>query len=291
MAPHILTISTAASRYPLAMPPEATILLGAALVFLGFVVGTFGTLIGAGGGFLLVPLLLIGYHFQPPDAVGTSLALVFLNAASGSFAYLRQRRVDLSLGWKFAAATIPGAIGGAYLTRAMSSHAFSFAFGALLILIAVLLFSGITAAPSARADARQIVDASGAAHVYHVDAWKGVIVSFVAGVLSSAFGIGGGIIHVPFLIVVLGLPVHIATATSHFVLSISTLVGAGTFFALGHVDATTTVLMGAGILAGAQVGARLSIRTRPVTIRRFLALTLVLVGIRMVLHALTIGPW
>src|SRR2546426_541548 len=203
MAPHILTISRATSRYPLAMPPEATILLGAALVFLGFLVGSFGTLIGAGGGFLLVPLLLIGYHFQPPDAVGTSLALVFLNAASGSFAYLRQRRVDL----------------------------------------------------------------------------------------SSAFGIGGGIIHVPFLIVMLGLPVHIATATSHFVLSISTLVGAGTFFALGHVDLTTTVLMGAGILAGAQVGARLSIRTRPVTIRRFLALTLVLVGIRMVLHALTIGPW
>src|SRR2546430_7013678 len=191
MAPHILTISRAASRYPLAMPPEATILLGAALVFLGFVVGTFGTLIGAGGGFLLVPLL-IGYHFQPPDSVGTSLALVFLNAASGSFAYLRQRRVDLSLGWKCAAATIPGAIGGAYLTRAMSSHAFSFAFGALLILIAVLLFSGITAAPSARADPRQIVDSSGAAHVYHVDAWKGVIMSFVAGALSSVFGIGGG---------------------------------------------------------------------------------------------------
>src|SRR3989454_59777 len=179
MAPHILTISRAASRYPLAMPPEATILLGAALVFLGFVVGTFGT---------------------------------------------------------------------------------------LLILIAVLLFSGIPAAPSARADARQIVDASGAAHVYHVDAWKGVIMSFVAGVRSSAFGIGGGIIHVPFLIVVLGLPVHVATATSHFVLSISTLVGAGTFFALGHVDATTTVLMGAGILAGAQVGAHPSLRTRPVTI-------------------------
>src|SRR2546422_4283789 len=109
MAPHILTISTAASRYPQAMPPEATILLGAALVFLGFLVGTFGTLIGAGGGFLLVPLLLLGYHFQPPDAVGTSLALVFLNAASGSFAYLRQRRVDLSLRWEFAAGPPPRA--------------------------------------------------------------------------------------------------------------------------------------------------------------------------------------
>ena len=273
------------------MPLEVTILLGAVLVAVGFLVGAFGTLIGAGGGFLLVPLLLIGYHFRPADAVGTSLSLVFLNAASGSFAYLRQRRVDLSLGWKFAAATVPGAIGGAYLTRAMSSHEFSLAFGGLLVLIAVLLFSGISAAPSTRADARQIVDASGVAHVYHVDAWKGVVVSLVVGVLSSVFGIGGGIIHVPFLIVVLSLPVHIATATSHFVLSISTFVGAATFFALGHVDLMTTALMGVGILAGAQLGARLSIRTRPVTIRRVLALALTLVGIRMVLHGLAIGPW
>src|SRR2546422_8818234 len=77
------------------MPLEVTILLGAVLVAVGFLVGAFGTLIGAGGGFLLVPLLLIGYHFRPADAVGTSLSLVFLNAASGSFAYLRQRRVDL----------------------------------------------------------------------------------------------------------------------------------------------------------------------------------------------------
>src|SRR2546426_9491020 len=94
------------------MPPEATVPLGAALVFLGFLVGTFGTLIGAGGGFLLVPLLLIGYHFQPPDAVGTSLALVFLNAASGSFAYLRQRRGGLPPRRQFAAAPPPRALRG-----------------------------------------------------------------------------------------------------------------------------------------------------------------------------------
>src|SRR5213079_759632 len=149
----------------------------------------------------------------------------------------------------------------------------------------------ITAAPSARADARHIVDAHGAAHVYHVDTWKGVVVSFLVGILSSVFGIGGGIIHVPFLIVVLSLPVHIATATSHFVLSISTLVGAATFFALGHVDLPTVALMGAGILAGAQLGARRSEERRPVAIRRILAFALAAVGIRMVLHGLAIGLW
>lgn len=259
---------------------------GLILIVLGFLVGGFGTLIGAGGGWILVPILLLGYHFSPPDAVGTSLSLVFLNALSGSVAYLRQRRVDLSLGWKFAAATIPGAIGGAYLTRVLSSYVFSLAFAIVLLVIAVLLFSGVAAPPSARADRREIVDASGESHVYHVDAWKGVLVSVLVGFMSSVLGIGGGIVHVPFLIVACSLPVHVATATSHFVLSISAFVGAATFFALGNVNLKTTALMGAGILLGAQLGARISLRTSAVAIRRILAGSLALVGVRMVFHAL-----
>jgi uncharacterized membrane protein YfcA len=253
-------------------------------VVLGFLIGALGTLIGAGGGFLLVPLLLLGYHLPPPDAVGTSLALVFLNALSGTIAYLRQRRVDLGLGWKFAAATVPGAVGGAYLTRTLSSGVFSAAFGTVLLGIAALLALGKTAPPSSRARRREVVDAGGQAHVYRVDTWKGVLVSLVVGVLSSLFGIGGGIIHVPFLIVALGLPVHVATATSHFVLSISALVGAATFLALGHVDLGTTALMGVGILAGAQVGARASVGAPGERIRRILAGALGLVGARMLLH-------
>jgi len=248
----------------------------------GFVVGTFGTLIGAGGGFILVPLLLVGYHFPPADAVGTSLSLVFLNALSGSVAYLRQRRVDLALGWRFALATLPGAIGGAYVTRSLSSRAFGQAFGVVLIIVAVFLFLGRTAAPSARADSRALVDASGGTHHYRVDVWKGVMVSLLVGVISSIFGIGGGIIHVPFLIVALGLPVHVATATSHFVLSISAFVGAVTFLILGHVDLTTFALMGIGVLLGAQVGARMSIGTSAAVIRGVLAGSLAVVGVRMI---------
>jgi len=262
-----------------------TLLGGVILMVLGFLVGAFGTLIGAGGGWLLVPILLLGYHFSPADAVGTSLALVFLNALSGSIAYLRQRRVDLSLGWKFAAATIPGAIGGAYLTRLLSSSVFSLAFAIVLLTIAVLLFSGIAAVPSAHAGRRQIIDASGEAHVYHVDTWKGVLVSILVGLMSSVLGIGGGIVHVPFLIVACSLPVHVATATSHFVLSISAFVGAATFLALGHVNLRTVAPMGVGILLGAQLGARVSLKTSAGSIRRILAGSLALVGVRMVFHA------
>jgi uncharacterized protein len=261
--------------------------LGAATsVGLGFLIGAFGTLVGAGGGFLLVPLLVLGYGFPPADAVGTSLSLVFLNALSGTVAYLRQRRVDHVLAWKFAAATVPGAIGGAYLTRALSAHVFVLAFALILLAIASLLFFGIQIPPSARAGVRRIVNARGEAHGYRVDVWKGVVVSCGVGVLSSVFGIGGGIIHVPFLIVVLGLPVHVATATSHCVLSISALVGALTFLSLGHVQLGTTALMGAGILAGAQLGAVASTRASAPLLRRILAGSLSIVGLRMLFDVL-----
>src|SRR2546425_12441660 len=261
------------------------------LVLIGVLVGSVGTLIGAGGGFLLVPLLLLVYHLPPADAVGTSLSLVFLNALSGTAAYLRQRRVDLSLGWTFATATVPGAIGGAYVARELSSDAFSLGFGRRLLVIAALLVWGKMAAPSRRARVRAIVNARGEAHLYHVDAWKGIVLSFVVGLLSSVFGIGGGIIHVPFLIVVLGLPVHVATATSHFVLAISALVGAVTFFSLGHVDLRLTALIGVGILAGAQLGAHASLSASARLIRQLLAAGLTVVGVRMVLGAVHLALW
>jgi uncharacterized membrane protein YfcA len=259
---------------------------------LGLVVGAFGTFIGAGGGFLLVPILLLWYHFAPADAVGTSLALVFLNALSGSIAYLRQRRVDLALGWRFAAATLPGAVGGAYLTRVLASRTFSLAFGIALLAIAALLFWGRRAGDGCgSAPGRSGLPADGDAVPTHpVDVRKGVAVSFAVGFVSSVFGIGGGIIHVPFLIVVLGLPVHVATATSHFVLSISTLVGAGTFLTLGHVDVTLVALIGVGILIGAQVGAWASRRARSAVIRLVLATSLALVAVRMIVHAAGAAP-
>ena len=135
-------------------------------------------------------------------------------------------------------------------------------------------------------DIRQVVDASSEVHTYRVDVWKGIVVSLFVGFMSSILGIGGGIIHVPFLIVALSLPIHIATATSHFVLSISAFVGAATFLALGNVDLRTVALMGVGILVGAQLGARASLRAGATLIRRILAGSLAVVGLRMILQGL-----
>jgi uncharacterized membrane protein YfcA len=102
----------------------------------------------------------------------------------------------------------------------------------------------------------------------------GIVLSFLVGMLSSLFGVGGGIIHVPFLIVVLGIPVHTATATSHFVLAITSLTGTVAFLGHGQIWVAVAASMGLGVLLGAQVGALISTRMRSEPIRRTLAAAL-----------------
>ena len=128
----------------------------------------------------------------------------------------------------------------------------------------------------------------GTVHRYHVELPLGIGISFVIGFASSLLGIGGGFIHVPALIAVLGFPVHIATATSHFVLAIMATVATGTHLLEGDLSGLLpqTLLLGAGAIVGAQVGARFSERVRGRHIVQTLAVSLIFVGLRLGAQAL-----
>jgi uncharacterized membrane protein YfcA len=104
------------------------------LLPLGVAIGTFGTLIGAGGGFILVPILLLVYPHEKTELITSiSLAVVFFNALSGSWAYSRMKRIDYRSGIVFAIATVPGAILGAVSTAYVSRLVFDLIFGILMI--------------------------------------------------------------------------------------------------------------------------------------------------------------
>ncbi|MFN2521037.1 MAG: sulfite exporter TauE/SafE family protein [Candidatus Limnocylindria bacterium] len=266
------------------------------LVLLGLGVGTFGTLVGAGGGFLLVPILAILEPSLPTPAItAVSLAVVAMNATSGAIAYARQGRIDLRSGVPFALATLPGSVIGAIVSRSVPRQIFDVVLAALLIALA--LFIGLAhdeeARPAAKGGGwgrarRQIVDAGGTRYGYDVNMPLGVAMSFAVGFVSSLLGIGGGVIHVPALVGVLGFPTHIATATSHFTLAIMATAGTATHLAAGDLQdlLIETALLGVGAIVGAQLGARLSARVHGTAIVRALALSLAFVGFRLGIQGL-----
>jgi uncharacterized membrane protein YfcA len=246
----------------------------------GLGIGTLGTLIGAGGGWMIVPLLLFGLGFTPQQAVGTSLAVVFLNAFSGSIAYMIQGRVLYRMGVAFAVATIPGALLGATLVQHLGSRWFTLLFALFLLALSGLLLRGQTFRGRAHRHPTPEELNSLRSPIMRL----GMLLSFLVGVISSLFGIGGGIVHVPFLIVILGLAVHSATATSHFVLAITSLVGTLVFLRNGQVVLSVAAAMGVGVLLGAQAGARLSIRMRSEPIRRMLAFAVLVFAVGLIIR-------
>jgi uncharacterized protein len=269
---------------------------------IGFFVGTYGTLIGAGGGFILVPLLVFLFPQDSPSMVtGASLAIICVNASSGAIAYARQRRISYKTGVLFAAATIPGALIGSSLTRFIPKRAFGVLFGALLLVVAVFLAitrgskkpaRGAATGTQRRAPAGRVfdvvVDAEGRSHSLSFNPVVGMVLSFFIGIFSSLVGIGGGLIHVPVLTYLFDFPIHIATATSHFVLIFTSLAGVVEHVLDGSWPAhlLRDACLAAGVVAGAQLGAHFSRRISAPWIVRGLAIALGLVGVRLVLTAL-----
>ena len=264
------------------------------LVPLGFVVGAYGTLIGAGGGFVLMPALLLLYRGESPELLTSiSLAVVFFNALSGSFAYARMGRIDYKSGLLFSTTTIPGAILGVFSVAYISQQLFDTIFGLLLIAMAIFLIlhpksEKVIRVIKTNHFIRKLVEANGTNHIFSYNPIIGIGLSLFVGYISSLLGIGGGIIHVPIMIYLLNFPAHIATATSHFTLAIMALTGTIVHISMGIFShgLRRTIFLAIGVLLGAQLGAKLSKHIHGGWIIRGLAIALGFVGIRILMMAL-----
>jgi uncharacterized membrane protein YfcA len=261
------------------------------LALLGCAVGAYGTVIGAGGGFVLVPLLLFIFPGYGPEKVtAISLAVVWANATSGSIAYARQRRIDYVTGALFALSSIPGVVAGALAVHFVPERAFSLMFGTLLLGIVVVLLlrpqANTIREPLVERGllVRTIVTGDGVTYRYAYRIWQAVALSLAVGFASSLFGIGGGVIHVPAMIMLFRIPLPYAVATSHFILACMALGGTTVHLANGTLSGRAlrqAVALGVGAVVGAQAGAELSHRLSGQVVLRLLALALVALAARL----------
>lgn len=266
------------------------------LFLIGCGIGMIGTLIGAGGGFILVPLLLITHPKMSPNIVTSiSMALVAVNAMSGSVAYARAKRIDYKAGLIFALCTVPGSILGVLATHYIPNQIFHLVFGVLLIGLGAFLFFRRTPVHKPASalllekglQFHELKDRTGTTYSYYYSMWKGIVISVFVGFFSPLLGIGGGIIHVPAMVQILHFPVYVATATSHFILAIMSTISVIVHAIDGNYDnpavLKVTIALCAGAIPGAQLGAFLSHKLKGKTIIRALAFALALVGIRILI--------
>ncbi len=241
----------------------------AILILLGFIVGLIGAVAGVGGGFFIMPYLLIVWAFPPAQADATSLSIIFLNALSATTTNLTRRSVDVKTGLHFVAWSALFVVIGAYLVHRLEANIYYILFSVIMFLCSIFVFI------YARGERQNMATKS-----------KITLPAFAMfnGFISSMFGIGGGVIVVPCLIFFLGFETKRATSTSQFVLVFTTLLGA--IFLMNHIDFRMTLFMGIGVILGAQIGVLLSRKITGGFVQRIVALIMAIVAVEVFIKAL-----
>ncbi len=265
------------------------------MALLGVGSGAYGVLVGAGGGFILSPMLLLAFDSEDPEVVaGTVLAAIAINSILVALIYIRMKVVDYRSALLFAAAAAPGAVIGAFGVGAVAPGLFRTLFGVLLLLLALQLALRPSVPGNVQVDQprhlisatvreRRIQTASGQEYRYEFNEALATSFNVALGFISSFFGIGGGFLRTPMLVLAFGFPVRIAAASSVFALAIYGSAGALTHGYLGHIELFPTLLfIGAGLVIGGQVGALLSGRVQGAWVMRMLLVVVLLLGIRLI---------
>ena len=270
----------------------------------GLVAGLLGSALGVGGGFLIVPILTLALHLPIQVAIGSSLVAVVANSCTAAGVYTKARLTNVKLGLLLETATVPGAIIGGLAVAFIAPSILSALFGLILLYVAYTMVvrrhliseDGLSADNSFTPDNTPNSLSGSLANSYydqnlgkvvtykvtHVPAGLGA--SFFAGVLSSLLGIGGGIIKVPVMHLVMGLPMKAAIATSAFMIAITTTVGALLYHYQGYIYPFIVAPLVIGIVIGARVGVELTQRAGGILLRRIFGVFLFLVALLMFLR-------
>ncbi|NNL58467.1 MAG: sulfite exporter TauE/SafE family protein [Nitrosopumilus sp.] len=215
------------------------------LIGLGFVAGILGSMIGLGGGIIVVPVLTF-MGFPPTAAASNSLFAALSNSISSTISYSRQKRIEYSLGLKLGLLSVPGTILGAVISTDVTPDIFKILFGFVLIASSIYIFLRKKIETRDKQISKQML-------LFVVGA------SFFAGIISAFFGIGGGIIFVPLMVVGMGMTMKKAAPTSQLILFFASLSGVIVHSLLGHPDFLQSGFLAIGSFIGGLLGARLSL--------------------------------
>ena len=247
--------------------------LGIAILMIGggLAAGVFGSLLGLGGGVLIVPLLTLGFGLPLREAVGVSLVAVIVTSSASAGVYLERHVADLRLGMTLELFTATGALIGGLIAFLVSEQVLAGLFTLLLVYTALTMArrrEPAPVAPAAIADGEPTASsdhpaapsgptaaAAPTGYVVRHLGW-GIVGSLFAGLVSALLGIGGGLVKVPVMHLVMGVPLRVATATSNLMIGITAAASAIIYLLRGGIDVYVAGPTAVGVFMGASIGSR-----------------------------------
>lgn len=264
-----------------------------AIFGVSIVAGILGSLLGLGGGIIVVPALALLVKIDIRYAIAASLISVIATSSGAGAVYVREHRANIRVAMFLELATTIGALGGAFLAGLLDASWLYVIFSILMAYAAVMMWRHGRGNRPASLPPDSIADALALHGRYPDDnhdrfieyrvarSGAGFGVSLFAGVASGLLGIGGGIVKVPAMTVVMGIPMKAATATSNFMIGVTAAASAGVYFARGDVDPFIAAPTALGVLVGSLLGARWMRRVRGSALRLAFTIVLVIVALQM----------
>ena len=250
----------------------------------GFIIAIVASLTGIGGGIFMVPVLTLLYEFVPANAVGTSLTTIIFTAVAAALNYARQRRIYWRTGLVLATTTVPGAYLGAWLTTQLQPRDLGLIFGFFLIFVAIYIIADLNTRRRSKNRSEVLKQRSDSELVKSGKTIAvGAGLSFFGGLASGLLGIGGGLLVVPIMTFAMGMPIHLATATSMFTMIFTSISGVVQHYQASHINFESALLLALGAVFGAQVGAYTSKRISSKNLRRIFGIIVIISGVNMIL--------
>jgi hypothetical protein len=264
------------------------------LITLGtsIIAGLLGSLLGIGGGIVMVPVLTLLLHIDIRYAIGASIISVIATSSGAAAAYVREHMTNLRVAMLLEIGTTTGALTGAFVAGKINSRWLYVIFGVMMGYSAVIMFrkrhsQDAPVPPDYWADRLNLhgsyYDEAEQRQIdYRVThTYIGLALMYVAGLISGLLGIGSGALKVPAMDLAMRMPIKTSTATSNFMIGVTAAASAGVYFARGDIDPFIAAPVAAGVLIGATGGSKLLPRLQSSFIRGLFVLVLVWISVQM----------
>jgi uncharacterized membrane protein YfcA len=270
------------------------------LVGVSVFAGALGSLLGLGGGAIIVPLLTLGFGVNIRVAIGAAIVSVIATSSGAAIAYVKDHLSNVRIGMFLEIGTVTGAISGALLTTVLPDKILFVLFGMLLGYSAYTMIrqKQLKEGEVKKLKPDKIAEKLNLSGVYEDRLTKtktnyraqrslsGLGLMYLAGCLSALLGIGSGALKVPAMDLVMGLPIKVSTSTSNFMIGVTAAASAGIYFLRGYVNPLLSGPVAIGILSGALIGTRLLAKISNNRLRVLFVIVLAFIAVEMLLKGL-----